>query len=320
MSNEIRGAALQKASVGSRLTHWRHHHAEEAASSLKRMRATPLSTFMTLLVIGIALSLPLGLAKLLEDARHLVQGWSGNAQISLYLQKDLPAKDQNDLRQQLQDHAGVQRVDLITPAQALQEFKADSGYGEAIDLLGSNPLPPTIMVYPADNDPIALENLRGDLEGLPGVASAELDVAWVQRLSAILQVADRLVLAMASALTAAVLLVVGNTIRLGIESRREEIVVIKLLGASDAFVRRPFLYMGLWSGLFGGVLALVAVALFIFWLSFPVNRLATLYHSGFHLSGLSLGEVAGVLAFSCLLGLAGATMAVGRHLRQLEPG
>jgi len=320
MSNEMRGAALQKSSFASRLAHWRQHHAEEATSSLRRMRATPLATFMTLLVIGIALSLPLGLAKLLNDAHQLVQGWTGNAQISIYLQPSLPDAAQNDLRQQLQDHAGVVRVDLITPAQALEQFKADSGYGEAVDLLGSNPLPPVLVVYPADSDPQALESLRAELEGMPGVTSAELDVAWVQRLSAILQVANRLLLAMAGALAAAVLLVVGNTIRLGIESRREEIVVIKLLGASDAFVRRPFLYMGLWSGLFGGVLALVAVAVFIFWLSFPVNRLASLYHSGFHLSGLSIGEVVGVLGFSCLLGLAGATIAVGRHLRQLEPG
>lgn len=319
MSQEMRGAAAQKASAGTRFQHWRQHHAEEAVASLKRMRSAPLATIMTLLVIAIALALPLGLGKLLGDARTLVQGWSGNAQISLYLQKDLPDSSVSDLKEQLTERSDVARVELISPAQALAEFKADSGYGEAVDLLGSNPLPAVLVVYPNTGDPTALDNERGELATLPGVASAEMDLAWVQKLSTILQVGNRLLLALAGALTAAVLLVVGNTIRLGIESRREEIVVIKLLGASDAFVRRPFLYMGLWSGLFGGIIALLAVALFLAWLSHPVNQLAELYNSSFHLSHLRVSEVLATLAFSSLLGLAGASIAVARHLRQLEP-
>jgi len=319
MSPEKRGAAAQTSSFGNRVEHWREQHAQEAGASLRRMRATPLATIMTLLVIAIALALPLGLAKLLGDARTLVQGWSGNAEVSLYLQQGLPDAAQADLEDQLQGRSDVARVQLITPAQALAEFKTESGYGNAVDLLGSNPLPAVLVVYPSNTDPAALDSLRGELAELPGVASAELDIAWVQKLAAILRVGDRLLLALAGALTAAVLLVVGNTIRLGIESRREEIVVIKLLGASDAFVRRPFLYMGLWSGLFGGIIALLAVALFMLWLSHPVNQLATLYHSNFHLSGLHVSDVLGVLAFSSALGLAGATIAVARHLRQLEP-
>jgi cell division transport system permease protein len=319
MSPEIRGAASQKASLASRLAHWRQHHAEETVNSLRRLYSTPVSTLMTLLVIAIALALPLGLAKLLGDARGLVKGWDGNVQVSLYLQNDTSAAAQAELQKQVAARADVARVQLITPAQALDEFKAKSGYGQAVDLLGNNPLPPVLVVYPGNPDPAALQALQKDLGALPGVASAELDMAWVQRLSGMLEVGDRLLLALACALVAAVLLVVGNTIRLGIESRREEIVVIKLLGASDAFVRRPFLYMGFWSGLFGGMIALVAVALFVAWLNQSVGQLAALYQSPFRLHQVRLEEILGLLTFSSLLGLLGATVAVGRHLRQLAP-
>lgn len=319
MISKLHGAAALKATLSSRLAHWRQHHAEEAVNSLRRLASTPVSTFMTLLVIAIALALPLGLAKLLGDARGLVKSWNGNVQISLYLQSGLTPAAQTSLQEQLEKREDLSRVQLITPEQALQEFKANSGYGQAIDLLGENPLPPVLVVYPGNSDPQALEALRQELGKLPGVVSAELDVAWVQRLAALLEVGNRLLWALAGALVAAVLLVVGNTIRLGIESRREEIVVVKLLGASDAFVRRPFLYMGFWSGLFGGIFALIAVAAFIAWLNQSVGELAQLYQSAFRLHQVRLEEVFGLLAFSCVLGLLGAAVAVGRHLRQLEP-
>lgn len=314
-----RGALNQKAGSGSHFTHWRQHHTQEAVSSLRRMSTTPVATLLSIMVIAIALALPLGLAKLLDDARGMVGNWKGNAQISLYLKKDLPAAEQTALQQQVQGKAGVGRVELITPAQALADFKASSGYGEAVDLLGSNPLPAVLVVYPVNNNPKQAETLKASLTSLPGVDTAELDMAWVERLSAILEVGNRLLIALGAALALAVLLVVGNTIRLSIESRRDEIRIVKLLGASNAFVRRPFLYMGFWSGLFGGIIALLAVALFIAWLNQPVSELARLYSSQFRLSGLGLANVLTLLAFSTALGLIGAAVAVARHLRQLEP-
>lgn len=316
-----RGAQNQKqqSSSGSQFTHWRQHHTQEALSSLKRMGKTPVATLLSIMVIAIALALPAGLAKLLSDVRGMVGNWQGNAQISLYLKKDLAPAQQASLQQQVQGKAGVKRVELITPAQALADFKANSGYGEAVDLLGSNPLPAVLVVYPQDSSPKQVETLKTGLGGLDGVDSVELDMAWVERLSAILEVGNRLLVAVSAALALAVLLVVGNTIRLNIESRRDEIRIVKLLGASNAFVRRPFLYMGFWSGLFGGLIALLAIALFIGWLNEPVDELARLYSSKLHLSGLGLGDVISLLAFSTALGLIGAAVAVARHLRQLEP-
>ncbi len=319
MSPQPRGAQNQTAKLGSRLSHWRQHHGEEALISLRRMWQSPLATIMTLMVIAIALALPLGLAKLLDDAQGLVSRWDGQAQISLYLHKDTTPEAQATLQQTLSQRADVAQVELVTPEQALAEFTAQSGYGEAVELLGENPLPPVLVVYPRNDAPEAVEQLKAALGQEPQVASAELDLAWVQRLTATLELGQRLLLALGVALAAAALLVIGNTIRLGIESRREEIRIIKLLGATNAFVRRPFLYMGLWSGLLGGVLALLCVAIFLAWLNQPVVELAQLYKSSFTLNGLGLGEVFGLLLFSSLLGLLGAWLAVGRHLRQLEP-
>lgn len=319
MSQNTRGAAMQQARLGDRLTQWRLHHQQEVLDSLTRLGRDPVATLVTLLVIAIALALPLGLAKLLTDAQGLVSSWDGQAQISLYLQKDLPLDAQTRLKTRLETRRDVRRVELITPAQALEEFRNNSGYGEAVDLLGENPLPPLLVVYPIDPSPGAVDTLKTALGKQPEVASAELDLAWVQRLAAILELGQRLLLALGAALALAALLVVGNTIRLGIESRREEIRIIKLLGATNAFVRRPFLYLGFWSGFLGGIIALIVVALFVSWLNQPVTELAELYKSSFQLNGLSLSEVFSLLALSSLIGLTGAWLAVARHLRQFEP-
>lgn len=319
MNANARGAAAQQPTSAGRFELWRHQHGSEAKNSLRRLGSQPLATLMTLLVISVSLALPLGLAKLLTDVRRLVNGWDGQAQVSLYLQKDLAANAQNELKAKLDARPDVAKTRLISPAEALAEFKANSGYGEAVDLLGDNPLPPVLVVYPQDASPKAVESLQASLDHLPGVESADMDLAWVQRLANILQIGQRLLLALGIAMGVAALLVVGNTIRLSIESRREEIRVLSLLGATNGFIRRPFLYMGVWSGFFGGVLSLIFVALFLHWLNDPVLELATLYKSPFSLGGLNFGNVIALLAFSALLGWVGAWVAVGRHLRKLEP-
>jgi cell division transport system permease protein len=313
------GAEKSRQSTASVLAHWRAHHGREARDSFRRLLATPLSTLMTLLVVALALALPASLYLLLGNAERLTSSWDGQAQISLYLRSDLSADRQTSLRTQLEHTAGVAKARLITQAQALDEFRALSGYGEVLNLLDNNPLPAVIVVTPADISPAAVKKLRDVLAGQPEVEGADIDLAWVQRLAAILEFGQRLLLALAGALAATVLLVIGNTIRLSFESRKEEVHVLKLLGATDAFVRRPFLYTGLWTGLFGGVLACLTVTLFFFWLDAPVSELAHLYSSQFALSGLDAGTALGLLAGSTLLGILGAWLAVGRHLRAMEP-
>lgn len=256
---------------------------------------------------------------LLGNAERLTASWDGQARISLYLRSDVSADQQTVLQKALAGRKDVAQARLITPALALDEFRELSGYGEALELLDSNPLPAVIVIQPADIRPDPVRRLRDALAALPEVEGADIDLAWVQRLAAILAVGQRLLLALGGALAATVLLVIGNTIRLDFESRKEEVQVLKLLGATDAFVRRPFLYSGLWTGLAGGVLACLAVATFFLWLRSPVSELARLYSSHFALSGLNALTVLVLLVGSTLLGIAGAWLAVSRHLRAMEP-
>ncbi len=312
-------ASKSRHTLASRLGHWRAHHAREARASLRRLAGAPLSTLLTLLVVALALALPASLYQLLDNARQLTVGWGGQAQISLYLRMEIPAHRLEPLRAELAARPDIAEARLITPAHALDEFRALSGYGEALDLLDSNPLPAVIVITPANIRPAAVQALRDSLVTLPEAQAADIDLAWVQRLAALLELGQRLLWALAGALAATVLLVIGNTIRLGIEARKDEVNILGLLGATNAFIRRPFLYSGFWTGLFGGILACVAVAAFFFWLQGPVVELARLYQSDFRLEGPGAGGYLGLLALSALLGILGAWLAVGRHLRALAP-
>lgn len=313
------GARKPRHTMSSRLAHWRAHHLREARASLRRLLATPAATLMTLLVMALALALPASLYLLLGNAQQLLAGWGGQAQISLYLQPDLSAQRQTTLREELAQQDDIAQARLITPTQALDEFRTLSGYGEALDLLETNPLPAVIVVTPAAVEPGNVERLRNRLAALPEVDAADIDLAWVQRLAAILELGQRLLWALVGALGATVLLVIGNTIRLEIEARKDEVRILTLLGATNAFVRRPFLYMGFWTGLLGGLLACLTLAAFFFWLDAPAQALAELYQSPFRLQGAAAVDYLGLLGLSSGLGILGAWLAVGRHLRALAP-
>ena len=185
--------------------------------------------------------------------------------------------------------------------------------------LDENPLPDLVLVTPASQGGEAASALREELQATPEVAQAVLDMEWLQRLNSLMELSRRLVLAVGGLLVLGVVLILGNTIRLAIESRREEIVVVKLVGGSNAFVRRPFLYTGLWYGVGGGVFAATLVALSLWFLSAPVDQLAALYQSGFQLSGLGIMGALNLVILGGLLGLTGAWLAVARHLVEIEP-
>ena len=209
---------------------------------------------------------------------------------------------------------------MSAPEQALQEFEAYSGLGHALQSLESNPLPPALLVRPQlETSAEDLLALVIDLEQRVEVDDAVIDMAWVQRLQELLVLAQRIVLGLGLLLAVGVLLVVGNTIRLAIESRRDEIIVTKLVGGTNAFVRRPFLYTGLCYGVGGGLLALLLLMLALVMLSGPVTQLASLYQSGFELRGLGFGGSSVLLLLGALIGWAGAWLAVSRHLHEIQP-
>lgn len=288
--------------------------------SLRRLLQRPASSLLTCMVIGIALALPAGLMVALQNVERLSAGWDGAARVSMYLHAAVDDSRARRLSEDLRQRPELVDVHFISKAEALAEFQAQSGFGAVVSHLRDNPLPPVIVVTPrVDLSPARVAGLRAELAALPEVQEAQLDLEWVQRLQAMMKIAQRLTLAFAGLLALGVLLVVGNTIKLAVENRRDEIVIIKLVGGTDAFVRRPFLYTGFWYGLGGGLLAWCLVGLAMGLLRGPVSGLASLYQSRFALSGLGAGDSLGLLLVASALGLAGAWLVVGRQLRAIEP-
>ena len=313
------GARVANTTLRDRFDAWRLHHRDSAVDAMRRMRQTMVSTVMTVLVIAIALALPAGLSVLLENVRSLTENWDGNLHLSMILKNEVTEDTQRRIAGEWQQRADIERVEVVTREQALEEYKALSGFGDVLDALPDNPLPPLIIVYPASSDADELTQLKVSLGDQPNVDQAVLDIEWVRRLHAMLAVGERVVSALMLALALAVILVVVNTIRLAIESRREEIVVVKIVGGTGGFVRRPFLYTGFWFGLFGGLAAVILVQSTLLWLSGPVNRLSALYNSEFSLTGLGWETLLTLPVFAGVLGLMGAWLAVSRHLKDIEP-
>lgn len=295
-------------------------HARALVSSLGRLYRAPLASFITAGVIGIALALPAGFLLVLLNVHELAGHWEGGARLSVFIHKDVAPDRYQQLAHELRRDAQVAATTVITPEAALEEFRRTSGLEDALALLEENPLPPVILVQPAAGlDPPALEALAGRLRELKEAELVQLDRTWVQRLKALLDLLRRGIWVVAALLAMTVILVVGNTIRLEIQARRDEIVITKLIGGTDAFIRRPFLYEGIWYGILGGTLAGILVELGRALLSGPAREMALLYGSGFVVKGMGISGLATVLGAGAGLGLLGSWLAVGRHLAAIEP-
>jgi cell division transport system permease protein len=301
------------------LRSWASNHRAVAIDSLGRLLQSFVSSMMTWMVIGIAVAMPSWMYVLLNNAGEVSQDWDGQPRVIVYLKHDVSLADALELNEHMVNMQEITSADYISPVDALAEFKALSGFGEVVDSLDENPLPGVIMVNPVSSEVEDVEDLVQRLEAYPPVESVSVDLQWLQRLYSILQLARRSIIGVSAVLAVAVVLIIGNTIRLAIESRRPEIEVVKLVGGTDAFVRRPFLYTGFWFGLGGGLVAWLLVEVSLLWISRPVAELAGLYNSDFALLGLGLDV--GVLLFiiSAGLGLVGAWLAVNRHLDVIQP-
>jgi len=304
----------------SRMDKWRgykYHHRTTLQNSFTKMVREPLQTFLTVVVIAIALTLPTALYISVENIRQLSGGVESSAQITVFVKKGARSSAIEKLGEQLGSLPGVASVSYISAQAALEEFNALSGFGSALQYLDENPLPEAFLVQPLllNDSAKMVDNIRQ----IALVDDVQLDMEWLLRLDAMLDMGRKLVLALGAALGLGVILVVGNTIRLAIQSRRDEIIIVKLVGGTDAYVRRPFLYTGLLFGFFGAFIAALMLIGLGLWLEPSVNKLASLYQSQFRLAGLGVSGFMALLGIGATVGLAGAWVSVGQHMRNIKP-
>ncbi len=302
-----------------RTSHYCSLHAQNFLGAFGRLLRQPIGSAMTVTVIAIALALPAGLRVLLNNFETLSGSWAGAIDFSVYLNMEIEESRARELATELEGRDDVTQVVFVPREAALEEFQSYSGFGDALDALEQNPLPHALIVRPAVDSRDQIEELAEDLSELAETDLVQVDTAWVERMRSMLLLIARIVDLATVLLALAVVLVIGNTIRLEINNRRTEIEVVKLVGGSDAFIRRPFLYMGLCYGLSGAMLAMLTILLSLFTLAGPVRSLAGLYGSSFALRGLTPEQALWLLGTGAVLGWAGAGIATARHLRAIEP-
>jgi len=288
-------------------------------TALHRIFASRLGGFFNILVIGIALSLPAGMYVLLQNVQGLVTQLSGTPQISLFLSMDAKTDDVDRLRRQLAQHPAIARVEFVARADALEQLKQSTGLADVIGGLQQNPLPDAFVVYPKPGEAQDLEALRNELAKLSRVQQAQLDSAWAYKLEALLKFGRIVALILAGLLSLALVAITFNTIRLQIVTQSSEIEVSKLIGATNGFIRRPFLYFGAAQGLLGGIMAWHIITISLVLLNHQLKALSQLYASQFMLHPMSFGDSISLLLFSMYLGWLGAWLSVARHLSQIEP-
>jgi cell division transport system permease protein len=313
------GATVTKTGLRDRLVAWLSHHQRVSLSTLAELLGNPFTSLMTWLVIGIALGLPLILYVVLQNVSSISGDWGGKPRVVLYLTQEVTLEGGQALAMEIEQRDDIEETVFVSSTSALQEFQRRSGFGDVLSTLDRNPLPHVIEVVPVSPDPLDLGKLVSAWEVNMLVENVSVDLQWLERLFALLVFAERLVTALAIVLGLGVMLIMGNTIRLAIESRRQEIEVIKLVGGTDAFVRRPFLYLGFWYGLGGAVMAFCMLQTSLYFLSTPVEMLAQSYRDDFALQGPGfLGNLL-LLVSGTILGIIGSVLAVSRHLADIEP-
>ena len=296
-------------------------HIQQAIGSLGDLWRTPFTSVMTVFVLGISLALPATMHLFVKNAQQVSEQWDSASQITLFLKLSVNDKSAQNLVKRLKLYPEVTDVHYISAKQALKEFKILSGFGQSLEYLEKNPLPATILVIPTNraSQADAANELLAKLTQEREVDQAKLDLEWLTRLEAIAQLIKDIVSGVALLLCLSVVLIVGNTIRLAILSQQDAIAIMKLVGATDSFIQRPFLYSGFWYGIFGGILSWVVVSLLAQYLSTAVGNLTDLYQSNFQLQGLAFSEAAMLIILAVLLGLVGSYISVRNHIRAIEP-
>lgn len=288
-------------------------------ASFGRICETPIASLLTILVVAIALALPANFHALIQNARQPIEALETTSQISLFLKPELGNEVGRKVAEQLRQRPGIGGATLVSKEDGLKELTAYSGFGEALEALKDNPLPVVVIVQPARTDADAVAALLAELRHLPEADKVQFDSEWLEKLRSLLAIAQRSTLAFSVLLGFGVLFIVGNTIRLELQNRREEIAVAKLLGATNHFIRRPFVHAGFWYALLGAVLAWMLANLLVLGVRAPVNQLAELYGSSYRLAFMGLADTVVLLGSAVLLGVTGAWIVVAYFLLEIEP-
>lgn len=307
-------AVRQRATTASRTRTWLAHHRHCAAESLARMRRTPVAAFMTLAVMAIALILPTLLYLASLNLSQLGAALEGTSRVTVYLEGRNADERASALADELRQHRLVADIEIITSAQAAEDFTRWSGLGDVMVSLEGNPLPASLLITPVDRQAATARQLGNELAQRDDILTVHADHEWAERLDSVLTLVERAVWSLSGILAVAVLFVAGNSINTLITRREAEIRVMALMGATRAYVARPFLYTGFWYGLIGGAIAWVIVQSLMMWLQEPATSLLSAYGNQYVFYGLTIGPSLVLLGGSSLLGWAGARLSVSRQL------
>lgn len=320
-SKDSSGASSKSVNPIQKFMYFWIHNLRQIITSIGEIWRTPLASAMTIGVMGLSLTLPATLHIIVKNVQSINLEWDSASEISLFLNDDLSEQQISSAIRRLRSYDEIEKLEYISKEDAVTEFKTLSGFGEALDYLESNPLPASFIVTPTkfhkQADPA--KALLAKLEKEREIDFGKLDIDWLTRLNAIVSMLEEAVITVAILLMISVVLIIGNTIRLSIISRKEEIEVMKLVGATESFIQRPFVYTGIWYGLMGGVVAFLIVTFVIWWMQSAIGEISGLYMADFHIKGLTLNEFGALMLIASGLGFSGAFWSVHRHVKEIEP-
>lgn len=297
-----------------------HHLAFSSATS--RISSLPFQFLSISLVVAIALSLPAGFYVAVTNLQKIVNVTDSSNTITVFLKTTATQPQIELLKEKVSLDEGIEVIKYISSQQGLDEFRAESGFGDVLKMLDENPLPPVFLIEPdrdIQNNSELIKKLVTRLKKEHLIENIQIDMMWLKRLQAILLVSERLSFMLGVILAFGVLLIISNAVALSLDSKSEEVIVIKLVGGTNAYVRRPFLYTGLCYGSFGGILSWIFIAIAVYWLSIPIEKLSALYQSSIELEGLGFFGLISLISIGVSLGLLGAWLAVTRQLSAIEP-
>lgn len=300
---------------------WFSRHAQVMFATLGKLAKSPVSSLTTIGVIAITLSLPAFLYVFTNSAKQLSNGWQGKPQLSVYLLANMEDIYQQAILEEIRLNKHVAQASLVSSEQALAEFKLLSGLDQELDSLDQNPLPASVLILPTEqsSNKSQLVELSNALNKIDGVDHIALDLEWIEKFNIILKLIERFTVILSLLLGIAVILIISNTIRLSILNQRDEIEITKLVGGTDSFIMRPFLYNGFFLGLIGALLACLLIGLTLITLHTPISQLSALYNMQNPTQGLSLKDISWLIIIGTGLGWLAARWSVSRHLKEIEP-